>query len=144
MNNDKFLKYFNENDGFSTHNGIRLTKMEPGYAEAQLTITEYNKNFMGTLHGAVLFALADIVSGSALAAYGKHCVTLSSNITYIAPAYEGRVTAKATQISRTRRTATFDIEIKNDAGTLLCKVTTTMYNMDKQILFDEDGNVLKM
>ena len=46
MDLDYFVKYFNEHDGFSKHNGLKLLKMEPGYAEAEFTVSDENLNFM--------------------------------------------------------------------------------------------------
>lgn len=142
MDLDFFKDYFNEHDGFSKHNGLKLLKMEPGYAEAELNVTDENRNFMGTIHGGVLFGLVDIVAGSSLAAYGKHCVTLSSNITYVAAAKGGRIIAKSKEVSHTRRTATYDVEVTGEDGTLLCKAVTTMYVPNKPIEFDKDGNMI--
>ncbi len=142
MDLDYFVKYFNEHDGFSKHNGLKLLKMEPGYAEAEFTVSDDNLNFMGTIHGGVLFGLVDIVAGSSLAAYGSHCVTLSSNITYVAAAKSGRVFASSKEVSRTRRTATYDIEVKDEGGRVLCKAVTTMYIPNKPIEFDKDGNMV--
>lgn len=144
MDLDLFVKYFNENDGFSQNNGLKLTKMTPGYAEGEFTVTPQNRNFMGTIHGGVLFGLVDIVAGSSLAAYGNHCVTLSSNITYVSAVTEGKIIATSKEISKTKKTATYDIEVKNEDGKLLCKATTTMYVLKNPIEFDENGNMIKV
>lgn len=142
MDLELFRKYFNEHDGFSKHNGLKITKMEPGHAEAELNVTDANLNFMGTIHGGVLFGLVDIVAGSSLGGYGTHCVTLSSNITYVAAAKGGKIIAESKEVSHTRRTATYDVEVKSEDGTLLCKAVTTMYIPNKPIEFDKDGNMI--
>ena len=142
MDLEFFRNYFNEHDGFSKHNGLKLTKMQPGYAEAEFTVTDKNRNFMGTIHGGVLFGLVDIVAGSSLAAYGKHCVTLSSNITYVAAVTGGKIIAKSKEVSHTRRTATYDVEVMSETGKLLCKAVTTMYIPNKPIEFDKNGNMI--
>ena len=36
MNYQKHLEEFNKKDRFSVENGIRLTELRPGYAEAEL------------------------------------------------------------------------------------------------------------
>jgi len=144
MDLELFRTYFNRVDGFAIHNGIRVANMRPGYSEVEIDIKPENLNFMGTIHGAILFGLVDIAAGSALASYGTHCVTLSSNISYIAPATTGKATAISTEVSRTRRTATYDIVVKSEDGKVLSKAMTTMYITGKPIEFDENGNMIPL
>ncbi|MFP5108658.1 PaaI family thioesterase [Neobacillus sp. C211] len=51
--------------------GIQLTKFEAGFAEAMLEVQNHMVNAYRTVHGAVIYALADHAFSVACNAYGK-------------------------------------------------------------------------
>ncbi|MCQ2603459.1 MAG: PaaI family thioesterase [Spirochaetia bacterium] len=126
-NYSKFIEYFNKTDGFTKINGLRIVEMKPGYAVAEVDVTKEHLNFMGTVHGAVFFGLVDISAACAFFAYGSHCVTLSSNVSFLAAATEGKITAVAHAVSHSRRMAVMEVEISDENGRLLCRGMSTMY-----------------
>ena len=48
-----------KNDPYAQSLGIELTKFEAGFAEAILVVQSHMVNTHGTVHGAVIYALAD-------------------------------------------------------------------------------------
>ena len=50
----------NKEDRFCAYNGIRLTEIREGYAEAELTVTEHSLNGLGIVQGGALFTLCRI------------------------------------------------------------------------------------
>jgi uncharacterized protein (TIGR00369 family) len=83
-----------------------------GYGEGRATMTmeatAAHHNAMGTLHGGLLGALADMAVGAALATtleQGESFTTLTLNANYLRAVIEGPVTATAEVIRRGRRTA---------------------------------------
>ena len=133
MDLNAFQKYFNSNDQFSIRNGIRLSRIQEGYAEAELDFKPEVCNLMGTMHGGAYYTLADVAAGCAVIPYGKHCVTLSADINYLRPASGGMITAYATVMQHGGRIGVCRVEIKDQAGELLCIGTITMYITSKQI-----------
>ncbi|WHY55817.1 PaaI family thioesterase [Peribacillus simplex] len=68
-----------KNDPYAQSLGIQLTKFEAGTAEATLEVQGTMVNAYGTVHGAVIYALADHAFSVACNAYGKTSLGLSSN-----------------------------------------------------------------
>ncbi|MBN2397785.1 MAG: PaaI family thioesterase, partial [Deltaproteobacteria bacterium] len=45
--------------------GIRIDAVEEGYASCSLTVTEGMLNFLGVVHGGLIFSLADVAFSAA-------------------------------------------------------------------------------
>jgi acyl-CoA thioesterase len=60
-----------KNDPYAKALGIQLIKFEAGFAEATLEVQDHMVNAYGTVHGAVIYALADHAFSVACNAYGK-------------------------------------------------------------------------
>lgn len=70
---------------FMKHLGMELTKVQPGYVEAELPASDFILQQDGFLHGGVTATLADIACGFAafsLAFPGQRVVTADLNIQY--------------------------------------------------------------
>lgn len=78
-----------KNDPYAKVLGIQLTKFEAGFAEAMLKVQNHMVNAYGTVHGAVIYALADHAFSVACNAYGKTSVGLSTTIQFIEAAKPG-------------------------------------------------------
>ncbi|MGF2616374.1 hotdog fold thioesterase [Rossellomorea vietnamensis] len=101
-----------KNDPYAQSLGIDLTRFGPGIAEAELEVQPHMVNAHGSVHGAVLYALADHVFSVACNAYGKTSVGLSTNIQFIAAAMPGdRISARAIETKRNFRTGFYRIEV---------------------------------
>jgi uncharacterized protein (TIGR00369 family) len=48
-----------KSDRYANFLGIQITKIERGYAQANLTVAEPMLNFYGFAHGGLIFSLAD-------------------------------------------------------------------------------------
>lgn len=88
--------------------GASLEEYGEGRATMTMEATAAHHNSMGTLHGGLLGALADMAVGAALATtleQGESFTTLTLNANYLRAVLEGPVTATAEVIRRGRRTA---------------------------------------
>ena len=128
-----FQKYFNEHDQFSVQNGIRLTHMQKGYAEAEMDVGPEKTNLLGTLHGGAYYTLADVAAGCSVIPYGRICVTLSADIHYLRPAVSGKITAYASVIQFGEKIGVCRVEIRDESQKILCISTITMYLTSKPI-----------
>ncbi|OZI13664.1 phenylacetate degradation protein [Bacillaceae bacterium SAS-127] len=63
--------------------GMKLTVLGPGTATATLTPTQHMLNSHGTVHGAVIYALADYAFEAASNSYGKTAVGVTTNIHFM-------------------------------------------------------------
>jgi acyl-CoA thioesterase len=101
-----------ENDPFAKSLGIRLTKFGAGLAEASIKVQGHMVNAHGSVHGAIIYALADHAFSVACNSYGKTSVGLSTTIQFIASAEPGdTITARATEVKRNFRTAFYRIDV---------------------------------
>ena len=100
------------NDPYARSLGVRLTRFEAGVAEATLEIREHMLNAHGTVHGAVVYALADHVFSLACNSWGRTAVSLSTTVHFLQPARAGDVLrARATETKRGHRTGFYRIEV---------------------------------
>lgn len=108
--------------------GIALEAIEPGAAACRMTVRADMVQGHGTCHGGIVFTLADTAFAYACNACNRVTVALGAEITFVAPARVGEVlTATARERSRAGRTGVYDVEVKNDAGTLVALFRGTSY-----------------
>ena len=66
----------------------------------------------GICQGGYIFTLADMAGAYACLSRGEQCLTQTAHITYVSPAQRGeRLVAEAVELTRTRRSATYDVRI---------------------------------
>ncbi|HKI98674.1 MAG TPA: hydroxyphenylacetyl-CoA thioesterase PaaI [bacterium] len=100
--------------------GAELASADPERVMLRLRVTEAHLNFYGYCHGGVIFTLADSAFGLACNAHGEVAVALDVHLTFSTAVRVGEtLTATATELTRTRRTGTYRIEVRNDAGALV-------------------------
>lgn len=104
-----------EQEPFAQFLGIKLTEIGEGTATAELDIQDHMLNSHGTVHGAIIFALADYVFAAACNSYGKTSVGLSTTVNFMAPAMKGsRLKATAAEERRNHRTGWYHIQVESD------------------------------
>jgi len=116
--------------------GIRLRAVEEGYARVEMTLTEEMTNIFGMAHGGAIFSLLDEAFEIASNSHGIMAVALNMNVTYIAaPEIGDTLRAEATEISRTRRTATYAITVKDGQDGLIATCNALVYRKDTPLSF---------
>jgi acyl-CoA thioesterase len=109
-----------EREPFAQKFGIKLLELDKGYSKVEMKFTPDMENFLGMTHGGALFALIDAAFETASNSYGTVAVALNMNITYISsPSPESRLIAEARELSRTQRTAVYDIKLFDDQNNLI-------------------------
>lgn len=104
-----------EKDPFAKLLGIRLVSVGEGMATAEAIVNENMLNAHGTTHGAVIFALADVVFAVASNSYGRTSVALSMNIGFLAASFAGeRLIATAIEEKKNHRTSWYRIKVENE------------------------------
>ncbi|MBT2582944.1 PaaI family thioesterase [Planococcus sp. ISL-109] len=99
-------------DPFARSLGIHLTKFEETMAEAEILVQAHMVNAYGTVHGAVIYALADHVLSVASNAHGKASVGLSTNAQFIQAAQPGDLlTARAVETKRNFRVGFYRVDV---------------------------------
>lgn len=119
-----------KNDPFAKVLGIQLTEFRAGFVEATLEVQEHMVNAYGTVHGAVIYALADHAFSVACNAYGKTSLGLSTTIQFIESAKAGdTIVARATEIKRNYRTGFYRIDIYHEQK-LIATMEAVSYRKD--------------
>jgi len=122
-------------DRFATGLGAELEADDPQRIRLRLRVTEAHRNFFGYCHGGVIFSLADSAFGLACNVRGQIAVALSIHMTYAVAVRPGdALVATAREVTRTRRTGTYAVEVHNGTGTLVSSFTGTAYVTDKPVL----------
>ena len=99
--------------------GIELVSWLPGSATTKMTPVADHANLAGSVHGGVMFALADAAFEAACNSYGRLAVALETSCNYSRPAkIDEPLTAGAGEVSRTRRTASYKIDVRDANGDL--------------------------
>ncbi|MFF2496786.1 PaaI family thioesterase [Peribacillus sp. NPDC058075] len=119
-----------KNDPYALSLGIQLTKFEAGFAEATLEVQSTMVNAYGTVHGAVIYAVADHAFSVACNAYGKTSLGLSTTIQFIESAKPGdKIVALATEVKRNYRTGFYRIDVFHEEN-LIATMEAVSYRKD--------------
>ena len=109
-----------ESDAASQNLGMRIDHIGPGTATLSMTLRDDMLNGHRIAHGGFLFTLADSAFAFACNSYNQLTVAQQNQITYMAPGHAGeRVSAKATEVSRTGRSGLYDVTVTGDDGRIL-------------------------
>lgn len=119
MIEEKIKDYINRFDRFAAGNNIRLTKVEPGYAEAEMIVTTDVLNGNNVVQGGAIFTLADMAFAGAANAQNNGMVTQSSNLTFLRPGDGEKLFAAAREINRGRSSGLYEIRVTNTKGKLV-------------------------
>lgn len=125
MEMDELRELLNKDDRFCRFNGMRLDVLRTGYAEAVMEITENSLNGVGIAQGGAIFTLADLAFAGAANSYGFRTVGMNSTISFLRPGLGKSLRAKATEVSRGRRTCVYDVDVFNEDGKLIAHGTST-------------------
>jgi len=108
---------------FAKFLGIRLVDVDEGYALCEMNYREEMDNIHRTAHGGAVFSLIDEAFEISSNSHGTTAVALNMNITYIKPAARNSLLrAESKEMSRGRKTATYQITVQDDDGLIaLCQ-----------------------
>ncbi len=119
--------------GFIAKTGIRITELKEGHAKGRIVLDVGCNNPMDYVHGGCLFTLADTVAGHAALSYGGIVTTSSAEIHYLNPAKDtAYIEAEANVIRNGRTLSLFDVMIRDDKGTEICKLILTFFRIGEQ------------
>lgn len=120
-----------KNDPYALSLGIELTKFDAGVVEATLIVKDHMVNTFGTVHGAVVYALADHVFSVACNAYGKTSVGLSTTMHFMKAAKPGdKLVARSIEEKRNFRTGFYRIEVFHEDD-LIATMECVAYRIDQ-------------
>jgi acyl-CoA thioesterase len=114
---------------------ITLKDVKEGYAVCEMEYTEQMDNIYGSAHGGAIFSLIDEAFEISSNSHGTIAVALNINVTYMkTPKKNTLLRAESKEINRTRRTASYEITVRND-GNLIAVCHALVYRKDDPIPF---------
>ena len=115
-------------DAFLAHCAIAFVEGGEGHATLRMTVGPAHLNFNGACHGGALFTLADSAFGLASNSHGVRAAGIDAHIAYHLAAREGDVlVARAAEVSRGKKLATYRVNVERDDGALIASFTGTVF-----------------
>ena len=109
-------------DGASHWMGMSIVDVDEGSAVLQLTVQPHHCNGHGMCHGGVTYSLADSAFAFACNSRNQATVAQHNSITYTSPGRKGDIlTATAREVSLAGRSGVYDVQVKNQSGTLIAE-----------------------
>ena len=97
---------------------------------------EEMNNLFARAHGGAIFSLIDEAFQIACQTHGSIAVALNVNVTYISsPNETTRLRATAAEISKTRKTANYDIRVLDSTDRLIATCQALAYRTGKPLPF---------
>jgi len=126
-----------EKEPFARAMNMELVELELGYSTVEMI---YDPSAMNNIyeraHGGAIFGLIDEAFEAACQTEGTIAVALNVNVTYVSSPQAGKcLRAEARQVSRTKKTASFDIKVSEKDGQLIATCQALAYHTGKPIPF---------
>jgi acyl-CoA thioesterase len=121
------LKTFFQRDQFARETGIELLEAAPGRARAVLTLDSRHFNSVATVHGGVIFTLADFAFAVAANSHGSVAMAIQCSISFLKAARQGRLFADAREISRSPKLASYQVDVTDEEGSLVASFQGMAY-----------------
>lgn len=125
-----------EREPFASKFGLKLLEIEEGYSKVAMQFTPDMENLFGLAHGGALFALIDEAFETASNSHGTLAVALNMNVTYVSSPQAGStLCAEAREVSRTRKTASYDIKVRDEKENLIATCMALVYRKGQPLPF---------
>jgi acyl-CoA thioesterase len=121
------IEAFFQKDKCAELTGIKLLDVSEGRAKAMLEITENHLNSAGTVHGGVIFTLADFAFEVASNSYGTLAVAINAQISFFKAVSAGVLYAEAKELSLHPKLASYSIDVINENGELIASFQGMVY-----------------
>jgi acyl-CoA thioesterase len=125
-----------EKEPFSKKFGLKLVDVQEGYARVEMCFTQDLENMFGMAHGGAIFSLIDAAFEIASNSHGTMAVALNMNINYLASPEKGiLLISEAKEINRTKKTAVYNIEVRDEKNKLIASCQSIVYRLEKPLPF---------
>ena len=121
------IRRFFKKDRFAAHNDITLLEIRPGYAKAELIISDKHLNGVNITHGGAIFTLADLAFAVASNSHGTVAVGVNATISYLKATNRGTLTAEAIEVAINPKLATYQVEVRDENDELVAIFQGTVY-----------------
>ena len=127
-----------EADAYAVHLGAELLDIRPGWAKVRLRLDASHLNFMGMVHGGVIFSLADVAFGAAANSFGTRAMALSVGIDFLAaPDVSDELTGEVELITRAGKMGFYRMIVTDSSGKAIAQCHGWAYHTGKPLEGDE-------
>ncbi len=125
-----------KNEPFCRLMGMELVSLSDGQSAVEMDYDpERMDNIYRRAHGGAVFALIDEAFETASQTDGTIAVALNVSVTYVKSPQPGRLRCEAVRVTRTKKTATYNITVTDPAGEVVALCTGLVYQTGKPIPF---------
>ena len=126
-----------EKEPFARALNMELVELDLGYSVVEMAYDPLTmNNIYDRAHGGAIFGLIDEAFEAAGQTEGTVAVALNVNVTYVSSPEAGKILrAEAREISRTNKTACYDIKVMEKDGRLIATCQALAYCTGKPIPF---------
>lgn len=116
------------NVGFNREVGIVTAAISEGYARVEVEIGSQHVNPIGSVHGGVLFTIADTTAGAAATSRGRYMTTMSSSMNFLRPAIGcKKLTGESREIKVGKQVCVYEVTITDETGREIAVATMTFH-----------------
>lgn len=131
---EKIRKERNEDNYFCKANGIFITELKKGHCVVETDIDETKINPIGTVHGGLLFTMADTCAGAAASTYGHWVTTVTGDINYLRAGKNTKhLRAESREVKVGKTLIVNDVDIYDENRTHLAHGTYTFMVLNHTI-----------
>lgn len=120
-------------DRFAVRCGVEFQDAATDYAVCSMRITKDHLNAGGAVQGGAIFTLADTAFAMACNTRENLTVSINNNISFLKSTRGDTLIATAKKVSSSKRVCTYEIEIKDNLGELIARMTGTGYITDRPL-----------
>lgn len=124
-------------DRYAATLGIELDDWGGGWSRVRYTAVADHHNFGDIAHGGSVFSVGDVAFSIASNSWGRRAVALTIDTHFLAaPTVGTALVAEATERARTRRTASYQIEVR-DGERPVASLHAMVYRLDDWFFGEE-------
>lgn len=122
---------------FAQAMNMELVALDLGYSVVEMTYDPATmNNIYDRAHGGAIYALIDEAFETSCQTHGSVAVALNVNVTYVSSPEAGvRLQAEAKEVSLTKKTAGYDIKVKDQKGQVIATCQALAFRTGKPIPF---------
>lgn len=118
----KIMETRNASNAFANLIGLKITEISDGHCTCEMDITDDMKNPIQSVHGGVLFTIADVTGGGAAASHCFDITTVDSSFHYLRPGIgTTKLTATARELKAGRNLLVYDVSVADQNNTVLAE-----------------------
>lgn len=120
-----------EQDQYAQSLGVKLVDSGEEYALCDMKINSDHYNHLGTLHGAVIFSLADIALAVACSG-SRVAIGIQAEIKFLNQATGDTLIAEAKVVSASNKIGSYQVKVTDSAGTHVAQFSSMTYRFPKK------------